>query len=79
MERAFSDSDLHNYGLNTIMYSQLKDFTPQQLLSAMPLAILYQVEENYGHWTLLHRTPEGIEFFDPYSYMPDEEFKGCRI
>ena len=75
MEKTFSDSELHDYGLNTIKYSQLKDFTPHQLLKAMPLAILYQVEEDYGHWTLLHRTVEGIEFFDPYSYMPDAEFK----
>ena len=71
----YSDSEIRHYGINTIVYSQLRNMTPDELLSLMPVAILYQVEETVGHWTLLHRTPEGIEFFDPYSFMPDAEFK----
>jgi hypothetical protein len=40
----------------------------------LPLVILYQTGENVGHWVLLHKTPEGIEFFDSYGAKPDTEF-----
>jgi len=41
------------------------------------LILLYESRDNYGHWTLVFKTPEGyIEHFDSYGYKPDEEIKG---
>ena len=37
--------------------------------------ILYQIQENYGHWILLMKHINHIEFFDPYAFKPDEELK----
>jgi hypothetical protein len=78
MEVALSDSDMRKRGLNVLLYEQLKGMTPQNLLNSMPVAILYQVTKDEGHWTLLHRTPEGIEFFDPYGIVVDREFKDLQ-
>jgi hypothetical protein len=41
----------------------------------IPVAILYQQTPYFGHWTLLLKTPEGVEFFDSYGIQPDNEFK----
>lgn len=60
--------------INIVLYSELSNMTPAQVLKKMPLVILYQVTKNTGHWTLLHKTPEGIEFFDSYGYQPDKQF-----
>lgn len=60
--------------LNVIVYSELSNMTPIQVLNKMPLVILYQVTKNHGHWTLLHKTKEGIEFFDSYGFEPDKQF-----
>src|SRR5579872_1188360 len=35
--------------------------------------ILYEIEPNIGHWVTLFKTKKGIEFFDPYGYMIDDE------
>lgn len=75
MEKNLSDSDISKHGINVVVYEDLKDMVSQELYNLMPLAILYQINKNEGHWTLLHKVPEGIEFFDPYGYKPDTEFK----
>ncbi len=76
MEKSLSDADLKrlNPSLNVILYSELKNMTPLDVLSKLPLAILYQSTETTGHWTLLLQHYDGIEFFDPYGYKPDQEF-----
>src|ERR1700757_610903 len=80
MEKALSDSDIRKYVKNVIVYSQLKNMKADKLLELMPVAILYQVTPNFGHWTLMQKVPSKngnieVEFFDSYGYAPDMEFK----
>ena len=78
MEQALSDSDIGKFIPNIVLYEELYKKTPQQLLNMLPLAILYQPNKedpNMGHWTLLHKVPGSIEFFDSYRFKPDGEFK----
>lgn len=76
MNVSLSDADIRNQApdLNILRYNELQNITPHELLSKIPLVILYQKTNDTGHWVLLDRTPEGIEFFDPYGFKPDEEF-----
>lgn len=76
MEISLSDDDIKRASpdINVIVYSELKNMSPIDVLKKMPLVILYQVTKNSGHWVLLHKTPEGIEFFDSYGYKPDKQF-----
>lgn len=53
---------------NVMKYGELKRMTS---LPPLPAAILYETEPDFGHWTGIFRTPEGIEFFDSYGYAPD--------
>ena len=75
MEIPLSDDDIKKFIPNVIVYSELKDFSPKTLFSSLPIIILYETSPNNGHWTLLHETVEGIEFFDSYGGLPDEELK----
>lgn len=79
MEVSLSDSDIKANGIaNIIKYEDLYRISPQQLLTMLPVAILYQPhasDKNMGHWTLLHKVPGSIEFFDSYGFKPDSEFK----
>ncbi len=75
MQKSLSGTDIQKFIPNVIVYSELADMTVRELVDMMPVVILYQSSLNRGHWTLLHETPEGVEFFDSYSSMPDEEFK----
>lgn len=36
--------------------------------------ILYETKPKYGHWTVLFRVNNTINFFDSYNYQPDEQF-----
>jgi hypothetical protein len=77
MEISLSDADIKRFdtSLNIIVYSELQNMTPIQILKKMPLVILYQSTPNTGHWTLLHKTIEGLEFFDSYGFKPDKQFE----
>lgn len=75
MDKSFSDKDMKRYIRNVIVYEDLANITPDKLLTMLPLVILYQVERDYGHWTLLHRVRGSIEFFDSYGFKPDKEFE----
>jgi hypothetical protein len=75
MDLSLSDDDIKKFIPNVIVYSDLAKYSLEDLIKSMPLVVLYQTTHNTGHWTLLHLTPEGVEFFDSYSSMPDEEFK----
>ena len=38
--------------------------------------ILYETKKNYGHWCCIFKLDDDtIEFFDPYSLMPDYQFE----
>lgn len=75
MNKSLSDAEIRRFIPNVIVYSQLKDMSVEELFDMMPVVILYQSTMNRGHWTLLHEVGGGVEFFDSYSSMPDEEFK----
>jgi hypothetical protein len=44
-------------------------------LPPRPFVILYETEPNWGHWVACVDTPEGIEHFDSYGIVPDNELK----
>ena len=75
MQKSFSNVEIEKYIPEVVLYEDLGKLTPEQLINKLPVAILYQETETYGHWTLLHKTPEGIEFFDPYGILIDKEFE----
>lgn len=57
--------------VNLMKYKQLKEYTS---LPRLPLVLLYEIKDSFGHWVILFETPEGIEHFDSYGYKPDDEF-----
>jgi hypothetical protein len=75
MEKTLSDTEISQYIPNIYLYDELKNLSPEDVVNHLPMAILYQEEPQYGHWTLLHQTPEGLEFFDPYGIISDGEFE----
>lgn len=78
MNVSLSDSDIRKFIKNIIVYDDLHKFTPQTLLDMLPVAILYQpysTNPNMGHWTLIHKVPGSIEFFDSYGFKPDGQFR----
>jgi len=46
------------------------------LLDKGSLVILYKSKPDFGHWTAIIKTPEGIEFFDSYGDKPEGAKKG---
>lgn len=58
-------------GVTVLKYSELCHFDSLPL----PMVILYETEPNYGHWVAVLETPEGIEHFDSYGIIPDNELK----
>lgn len=40
--------------------------------------ILYNTNENYGHWTCIYEYNDTIFFFDSYGIIPDDELKWRR-
>ena len=46
------------------------------LLDEGSLVILYKSKPDFGHWTAIIKTPEGIEFFDSYGDKPEGAKKG---
>jgi len=75
MEVPLSDSDMMRYVKSVVLYNELANKTADEVMRMMPIALLYQEEMKKGHWTLLHRTSEGIEHFDPYGIIVDREFR----
>jgi hypothetical protein len=55
-----------------LKYTDLKKY---KVLPKLPIILLYEIKNNVGHWTSILRTPEGIEHFDSYGYVPDDEFE----
>lgn len=69
MDQPLSDVEIRKYIPNVILYDQLNTQDVK-----LPVVILYETKQNFGHWTLLHETPEGVEFFDSYGKQPDSQF-----
>jgi hypothetical protein len=75
MEKLFdplSGIEIHDFLPNAtiLKYSQLKHL---KKLPHLPLVILYEVKPDFGHWVTILETPDGIEHFDSYGYVPDDE------
>lgn len=60
---------------NVVTYSQLRNYkTIDQLLGPSKVCfLLYEWRKNYGHWTVITRHNNDIEFFNPYGGQPDDE------
>lgn len=71
---SLSNTQVEKFIKNVIQYEELKDYSTKNILDELPIIILYQMTENSGHWTLLHRVGDQIEFFDSYGLIVDKEF-----
>lgn len=58
-------------GVTVLKYNELCSYDSLPL----PLVVLYETEPNYGHWVAVLETPDGIEHFDSYGIIPDNELK----
>lgn len=73
---ALSDSDIRNLlhdQTNIQVYGDLRKFSSiDELLKPYNCCIiLYEWKKNFGHWVLLSRTDNLLEYFDPYGKFPD--------
>ena len=79
--KSMSDTDLHEYFPNArvLKYSELPVETPAEdfLKKGEVVYILYEAEENSGHWVAMCRSaePDCIYYFDAYSNPPDTPLK----
>lgn len=75
--KSMSDTDLHEYFPNAriLKYSELPTETPAEdfLKKGEVVYILYEAEENSGHWVAMCRSakPDSIYYFDSYGNKPD--------
>lgn len=74
MEKSLTDVEMKRYIPNLVSYDEIEHMTEEELLRRLPLVVLYLNAKDSGHWTLVHRVPGSIEFFDSYGYKPDQEF-----
>ena len=76
MDVPISNSDIERYipEATVVVYDELNKIDAEDLLRNLPCFILYETSKDYGHWTMLHNTKDGIEFFDSYGHKPDDEF-----
>lgn len=63
---------LARYGIKILFvpYSSLVEY--QNLDEIMPCLLLYELHDPVGHWTVLFRNEEGINYFDPLGFRPDK-------
>ncbi len=57
-------------------YNDLGDLLPKMKEHAI---ILYEEDENIGHWVGLLKYDNLYEFFDPYGLMPDKEWAWVNL
>ena len=74
MDTPLSDESIQRALPNArvMKYDELAQF---KKLPKLPLVLLYETSPDFGHWVTILRTPEGIEHFDPYGIIPDDELK----
>lgn len=79
---ALSSEDLRKISpdIRIVLYSDIYKYSSlEQLFQSggnRPIALLYEIQPKYGHWTLLIRhNPGNYEFFDSYGLKPDSELK----
>lgn len=60
----------YGYQLHYLPYSQLRYI--DSLERHLPLLLLYQLEmPSFGHWVLLFKNGEGLNYFDSTGQLPD--------
>lgn len=69
-----SDIQMEKHFKNVILYQDFIELSFKKILNMLPIVILYESKPGFGHWTLLHRYRNNIEFFDSYGFQPDTEF-----
>lgn len=79
-EEAMTDSDIRQYlpNIKIISHQDLKDYnTIDELLPNKKdiVIIIYESKPNSGHWVLLSKYNNTIEYFDSYSNPIDEPLK----
>lgn len=50
-----------------------KELAKYSKLPHKDIVLLYENKPDYGHWTCIISRDNNVEFFDPYSYKPDDE------
>lgn len=74
--QALSDDDIRSVfpDISIVPYNSLKHISDiNQILGKDPIFLFYDHNgTNYGHWTLLFRNKQGINFFDSYGGKPDD-------
>lgn len=71
-----SDEIQNKVGCKFILYEDMKNVKDISELLPMTL-ILYQLAD-VGHFCCIFENDEGVNFFDPLGYMPDDELKLVR-
>ena len=57
---------------NIVTYHDLPKYDNiDELLINDTCFLLYEFKRNYGHWCLISKHDNNIEFFDPYGKLPD--------
>jgi len=81
MEIPLSSEDIKRHlgqDVKVIAYPELSKYSDiRKVLGKRGKAVvLYETKHNYGHWVGLHKSPKGgIEVFDSYGFVPDDELK----
>ena len=85
VHKALSDSDIkHILGSDCkiIKYSELSKYNSLEELVPKLIdyvVILYEEQENTGHWVGLMKYNNLYEFFDPYGLQPDKELSWINL
>lgn len=81
MDYALTGSDLlENATIGDVKLMIYKDIQAYSSIEELfgnddAIFILYETSPNVGHWTLLFRINDRIEFYDSYNYQPDAQFE----
>jgi hypothetical protein len=79
MQNPISGIDLLGYFRspkpNLLVYSDIKKYRNiHQLLGKRGACIiLYRTSDRTGHWCCIYRNKEGLNFFDSYGFVPDDQ------
>ncbi len=85
VNKALSDQDIRDIlgsDCKIIEYSDLEQYRSLEDLLPQPrdyVVILYQKEENSGHWIGLLKYDNMYGFFDPYGLMPDKQLSWVNL
>jgi hypothetical protein len=74
---AISDADIRIItGINNVIrYQDIQNYdsVDDLLKNVLACFILFETKDNYGHWTVIFRNKNLIEFFDPYGVFIEKQ------